>query len=65
MTRTPRECLQAVIANLQMAANYSEQRSERAETVDVRERAYTSAKVLNESIALIRTECHSILENNS
>jgi hypothetical protein len=63
--RTPRECLQAVLASLEMASKYSEIRSQTAETVDVRERSYITARTLEEAITLIRTECQSILNEGS
>jgi hypothetical protein len=62
MTRTPRECIEAVLANLEMAANATQPRLQ----YDDCTRNFIAGQeaAFRQSIALIRTECASILETN-
>jgi hypothetical protein len=62
MTRTPRECIEATLRNLEMAYRVEFQRSGFTEDA-LDALAHTAkAEAFSEAIALIRTECQSILE---
>ena len=64
IVRAPSECIKAVLANLQYAEDAARTTYQNAPSSHHAAEANGEGRAYREAIALIRTECQSILEEN-